>query len=64
LFKSLLETKVSQIAILRAMVLLLIKSRKNTMLLKSTDKTKLMLKKMLMHGELEEPQVQAQLSIL
>jgi len=46
------------------MVILLLKSRKNTMLLKSTDKTKLMLKKMLMHGELEEPQVQAQLSIL
>jgi len=64
LFKSLLETKVSQIAIMRTMMLLLIKSRKNIMLLKSTDKTKLMLKKMLMHGELEEPQVQAQLSIL
>jgi hypothetical protein len=59
---SLLETKESQIAITRTMMLLLMPSRSNTVKLNNSDKTKLMLKRMLINGERDSPQAQAQLS--
>jgi hypothetical protein len=64
LLLSLLETKEFQIAIMRTMMLLLLPSRNNTMMLKCTDKTKLMPKKMLINGEKDSLQVQDQLSTL